>query len=413
MSAPGPTRSTLPRCTKAADLRLGVYTDYAYRRENEAVYGERAFVVFVCALRAFCDSLVLVGRLNPRPGRSHYRLPDDVEFVPLPYHETLTRPHEAIVAMARSLGHFWRALEDLDAVWLIGPYIHSVAYVALARLRGVPVVLGVRQDLPAYTRNRHPRRRTLHLAADALESIWKLYALRLPMVAVGPGLARAYDHGRDVLPITVSLVRDADIIEPPPPDFAADTELRVLSVGRLDTEKNPLLLAEVLAALRAEDPRWRLVVCGDGPLRDALEARLEALDQGGAYELLGYVPVDRGLVDVYRAADAFLHVSWTEGLPQVLFEAFAAGLPVVATDVGGVAEAVGDAALLVQPGDAGAAAASLRRLVAEAGLAERLVAAGTARVSERTLEREAGRVGAFIASRAAQPRRARSRRATM
>ena len=46
-------------------------------------------------------------------------------------------------------------------------------------------------------------------------------------------------------------------------------------------------------------------------------------------------------------------MSWTEGLPQVLFEAFAAGTPVVATAVGGVPEAVGDAALLIPPGDAG------------------------------------------------------------
>ena len=57
-----------------------------------------------------------------------------------------------------------------------------------------------------------------------------------------------------------------------------------------------------------------------------------------------------------HSSDVFLHVSWTEGVPQVLFEAFAAGLPVVATDVGGVAQAVDGAALLVAPGDALAAA---------------------------------------------------------
>ena len=71
--------------------------------------------------------------------------------------------------------------------------------------------------------------------------------------------------------------------------------------------------------------------------------------------MLGYVPIDGGLLDLYRSSHAFLHVSWTEGLPQTLFEAFASGLPVVATAVGGVPAAVGDAALLVEPGDAGPA----------------------------------------------------------
>ena len=62
------------------------------------------------------------------------------------------------------------------------------------------------------------------------------------------------------------------------------------------------------------------------------------------------MPVDDGLMDVYRTADVFLHVSWTEGLPQVLFEAWAAGVPVVATAVGGVPAAAGDAAVLIAAG---------------------------------------------------------------
>jgi glycosyltransferase involved in cell wall biosynthesis len=80
-----------------------------------------------------------------------------------------------------------------------------------------------------------------------------------------------------------------------------------------------------------------------------------------------------------------------------LFEAFAARLPVVATAVGGVPAAAGDAALLIEPGDAGAAEAALRRLAGDAALRERLVAAGVARVGAHTLQAEAARVAAFLA----------------
>jgi glycosyltransferase involved in cell wall biosynthesis len=112
----------------------------------------------------------------------------------------------------------------------------------------------------------------------------------------------------------------------------------------------------------------------------------------------GYVPIDGGLPELYRSSHAFLHVSWTEGLPQVLFESFAAGLPVVATEVGGVPAAVGDAALLVPPGDAVRPAEELARLGRDAELRSRLIAAGLERVSEHTLEAETRRVADFLAA---------------
>jgi glycosyltransferase involved in cell wall biosynthesis len=91
-----------------------------------------------------------------------------------------------------------------------------------------------------------------------------------------------------------------------------------------------------------------------------------------------------------------LHVSWTEGLPQVLVEAFAAGLPVVATDVGGVAAAVGEAGRLVPAGDAGAAASELQAIAADRALRERLVRAGHEYAAARTATAEVKRVAEFV-----------------
>jgi glycosyltransferase involved in cell wall biosynthesis len=259
------------------------------------------------------------------------------------------------------------------------------------------VVLGVRQDLPPYTRSRHPHRRWAHAAADLLDGAWRLLARRLPVIVVGPALARRYRRSRRLLAISVSLVSEREIVTPA--DAATrdyDGELRALSVGRLETEKNPLLLADVLARVDGDDGRWRLVVCGEGPLAPELERRLDELGVGGRAELPGYVPIDTGLRELYGTSHALLHVSWTEGLPQVLFEAFAAGLPVVATDVGGVAEAVGDAALLVPPGDAGAAARALERIANDAALREQLVRRGNDIAHASTIESESARVVEFL-----------------
>jgi glycosyltransferase involved in cell wall biosynthesis len=170
----------------------------------------------------------------------------------------------------------------------------------------------------------------------------------------------------------------------------------VLTVGRLETEKNPLLLADVLARLRESDPRFRLLICGEGPMAADVEARLRDLGVADHAEMLGYVPIDGGLLELYRSSHAFLHVSWTEGLPQTLFEAFASGLPVVATAVGGVPAAVGDAALLVEPGDPGPPAAELLRMAQDEELRRRLIESGIERVRGNTLEAESRRVAEFF-----------------
>ena len=153
----------------------------------------------------------------------------------------------------------------------------------------------------------------------------------------------------------------------------------------------------MLQRLREGDPRWRLEVCGDRPLATGLAERLRALGVADAAVLRGYVPIDGGLWDRYLGSHLLLHVSHTEGLPQVLLEAFAARLPVVATAVGGVPEVVRGAGLLIGPDDADAAVEALQRIVAEPELREQLIDRATAEVRDHTLEAECARLAAFIA----------------
>ncbi len=378
-------------------MRLAVYTDYRYRQQAGVVYGERAFVLFLEQLKASFARLVILGRADPEPGRSHYPLAEGTDFVALSHYSSLTRPAGALLPILRSLKSFWRTLDDVDAVWLLGPHGLALPFALLAALRRKRIALGVRQDLPRYVQSRHPGRRWIHLAALLLEGAYRVLARKLPVVVVGPELAERYRAAPRLLAMTVSLVREDEIV--PLEDAlrrSYDGELRVLSVGRLEREKNPLLLADVLARARKRDPRWRLWICGEGPMQQDLARRLELLGHAPHAELKGYLPVTGGLLEAYRTSHAFLHVSWTEGLPQVLFEAFAAGLPVVATAVGGVAGAVGDAGLLIAPGDPGAAADALARIAADPQLRARLIAAGNERAHRHTMEAECARVAEFL-----------------
>jgi glycosyltransferase involved in cell wall biosynthesis len=377
-------------------MRLGVYTDYPYQQVDGKVYAERAFALFLARLAPQFERFTIIGRLAPPTDLGRYALGEQVEFVPLPYYRRLSEPLPVLKAMFGSIGRYWRALRDVDCVWLLGPHPVSFLFAFLALLRGKRVVLGVRQDLPEYVRNRHPGSRMLLLSGWILELAFRALGRICPVIAVGPTLAHHYRKARRVLALTVSLVPQASVIDPATDRRSYDGELKVLSVGRLDVEKNPLLLADVLALLVADDPRWRLIVCGEGSMADELAERLRELGVADNAELRGYVPQDGGLSELYRESQMLLHVSWTEGLPQVLYEAFAAALPVVATDVGGVREASGEAVTLIPPGDAPAAAEALRAISSDKALREHRVQSGHALAEASTIEAECRRVFEFL-----------------
>lgn len=168
----------------------------------------------------------------------------------------------------------------------------------------------------------------------------------------------------------------------------------VFSMGRLVDIKGLDLLVGAMAGLGAT-----LVVAGEGPERGRLEAL--ARSRGVSARFVGVV---RGASKAHwlRAADAFAHPSRTtargrtEGAPVSLLEAMHAGLPVVATTDGGVAELVGDAGILVASGDQAAIRDGLSRIRHDAELARRLAENGRARASRSTWTASAARLDRLV-----------------
>jgi glycosyltransferase involved in cell wall biosynthesis len=132
----------------------------------------------------------------------------------------------------------------------------------------------------------------------------------------------------------------------------------LIAIGRLVTEKNHALLIRAVAPLLRDDRR--LVLVGDGPLRDDLRARVQEVENGRYVHMTG---ARRDVPALLASADAFVLSSDSEGLPIGLLEAWAAGLPVISTAVGGIPAAVRaeETGLLVPRGDEGALTAALRR----------------------------------------------------
>jgi len=149
------------------------------------------------------------------------------------------------------------------------------------------------------------------------------------------------------------------------------------TVGRLAEVKRQDVLIRAFARLLPDFPAARLVLVGDGPLRAELEGLAGSLDLGGAVLFAGYRPdPERYLATM----DVFALPSRAEAMPLVIPEAMAAGLPVVASRVGGIPELIvdGKTGLLVEPGDVAGLAARLRHLLADPQRAGELGRAGRA-----------------------------------
>lgn len=156
--------------------------------------------------------------------------------------------------------------------------------------------------------------------------------------------------------------------------------VRIVSVGRLAEPKDFLTLVSAAALLDAT--RSRIDVLGDGPDRAIIEHEIDRLGLAGVVDLVGEVDdVQRRLAQ----ADVFVLSSRSEGLPISVLEAMAAGLPVVATDVGGLGEMVeeGGSGFLVPPGDPPALAARLSAFIDDSELRASFGSRGRTLATER------------------------------
>jgi glycosyltransferase involved in cell wall biosynthesis len=154
------------------------------------------------------------------------------------------------------------------------------------------------------------------------------------------------------------------------------------ALTRLRLGKGLETLIDALPPVRAHHPRVQLAIGGEGPEIDALRARSQTLAIGDAVHFLGRA--DDPLSNL-RGSDLFVHPSWAESFPYVILEAMAVGLPIVASDVGGIGEALvdGESGLLVAPGDTEALSRALIGLLDDAARRTSMGDAAKRRVEQR------------------------------
>lgn len=162
-------------------------------------------------------------------------------------------------------------------------------------------------------------------------------------------------------------------------------DLVIATVGRMEEQKGHAFLLDAFARLRQmpelDGMPLRLLVVGDGRLKAATEQRAAELGIAEACRFPGSI---KDLADVYRSVDVFVMPSLWEGLSLAMLEAMAAGLPMVATDVGGARDVLGDnvRGILVPAGDAAALAQAINGLLVDAERRSAMAGSGSRHVRE-------------------------------
>jgi glycosyltransferase involved in cell wall biosynthesis/predicted metal-dependent phosphoesterase TrpH len=275
---------------------------------------------------------------------------------------------------------------DLLHVCTPGPA--GVAALLTGRLLGLPVTGSYHTELAAYTALRSGDARLVAGMQAALAAVYGQCRVVLSPSAAADAALRELGIEDDRI---ARWDRGVDVARFSPARRVAreDDRVTVLYAGRLTREKGADLLADAFLAARAREPRLHLLLAGGGPEEEALRARL-----GGSATFLGWLEGD-ALATAYASADLFVFCSETDTFGQVILEAQASGLPVVAVAAGGPAELITDgrSGVLCPPRVADVAG-TLASLAGSRAARERLARGGLAAVRDRTWEASLGRLAA-------------------
>jgi glycosyltransferase involved in cell wall biosynthesis len=311
----------------------------------------------------------------------------EVAEVELPHYPGLKLGVPSLSAVAEALTE-----RHYDLVHVCAPGPAGIAAALVSRVVGLPLLGSYHTELQAYVRARTDDP-TLEATVGAI--VAKFYAgcavVLSPSNAADASLARLGISAERV----VRWQRGVDTERFNPERRGARRlpgRFNVLYVGRLSREKGLDLLADAYLKAAEHDPRLHLALAGRGPEEDILRDRL-----GDKATFLGSVEGDE-LANTYASADLFVFPSTTDTFGQVILEAQASGLPVLAVRAGGPAELIEDGrtGCLVAP-DTEELATAIPGIARRAALLRRLASGAQISVRERTWERSLAELAAGYA----------------
>lgn len=390
-------------------MKLAIVSDTVVLRQGGEYFSEDTFLQFVTHLGNHFDGITFLTPVFERPPKTRlFQIPlgdgSGIEIAATcPYERVVEFYLRAPQILLRNAPVFARAIRGTDAVLMRLPAMNSLLAAACAQIYRKPlfsyVVGDERECVVTGGKYRGFWKQAALAAANLHARLYRAMVRRSKasfFLSTQMKMTLGTGRANEMLMFT-SLVNGAGISAP---GFGGTHRgaPRLLYVGRLSREKGVAYLLEAVALLRRGGVVAALAVCGDGSERGALERLAQEKGLEGCVKFHGFVPWGRQLEETYDASDVFVLPSLSEGVPKVLLEAMSRGVPIVATEVGGVGDILRNLenGILVAPGAAGPIAEAVRRLEHDDRLRARLVRGGLDFARDHTAARQAQKLARWI-----------------
>ena len=383
-------------------MKLGIVYHMPFWRAADGSLREveGSFARYVDSLAPYFDEISLcVPMLRDARGEGTPIRAANVTLAPLPPFEGPAQFYPSLPLILPRLATWVRSI---DLLHCRVPSPAAIFVFILARAAGRPVFLLVVGDLRALLPTmpyRGAKRWLWRAYTDLEERSVQWMADRSVTFANGEALAAKHMRpGRAVLETKTTTISAGDVVDRT--DTCGGRPVRVLTVSRIDPRKGLRILPDAVRLLTASGIDVTLDIVGPAVGRPGLEEQRAILDAaqrlgvGERVSVVGLVPLER-LLPMYQRYDLFVLPTLPgEGIPRVLLEAMASGLPVVTTRVAGIPSLVTHDVngLLVDEPTGPAVAEALARVITDAPLRRRLIARGQETARGLTLEAQAARM---------------------
>ena len=396
--------------TKNTNVKLLLLNDSILYSQDTAYFSKSdTFLQFICYLKdhfynvTICSPVLTTNTVT----ESWFRIPiDETNKITIqksfPYLSVVDYYKKLPLIFLYNLPVFIKAIKKADMILLITSGMNSFMIAFLAKLYGKPIFTYFVGDQRSIVRKGSKYKGIRLVIAQLIANFHVFLHKRIVSISkasffISSDLERRLGkYNNNSFIVIASLVNENDISIDNSPH--TDTDTRLLYVGRLSHEKGLDCLIQALPYLVKENNRLTLSICGDGPETKRLRILVERLGMTDYVNFHGFVPWGEKLSKIYLDSDIFILPSLSEGVPKVLLEAMASGIPIIATNVGGIPDIINDLenGILVPPGNSEAIADAVKMIIKNNSLQKKLIRNGYDFIREHTAGKQAGKIAELM-----------------
>jgi len=386
-------------------MKLGVFINQTFYFDDNQSSTDLSFIRFIESFFQYFNEIEIFAPSleKTRDSQGYYQCSGKTKLCPLPFFgnvKELAKKVPVIIPKTREI--LEKKLPECSVVWIVGPHPLGLLVYRVARRNAVQTFYHIRGNILNDVGTRyHGKEFWLARAyAQFMHMASKFLSRRMPTMVVGSELFDLYSpFSSNIFQISPSLIKNSDIDLSErlfsTKEFGRRDVINLLFVGRLEPEKG---LEFLFSAMRDFNDNssvpCNLTIVGTAQKGSEgkeiiIRERARQLGLSDSITWKGYVAYGNDLLNIYRNADIFVLPSLAEGIPKVLYEAMATGVPIICSKVGGIPDVITHSknGLLISPGSSTELYSAIQELAGSPNLRATLIQAGFETVREHTSEK--------------------------